>query len=51
MQYGQFELDEVLDSSSSQQDVYEACASDAVQHFLQVRILLHRVYALGVALC
>ena len=36
MQFGQFELDEVLDGSSTQQTAYETCVAPAVEAFLQV---------------
>jgi hypothetical protein len=37
LQYGHFELDEVLDGSATQQDTYDACVAQAVDQFLQVR--------------
>jgi hypothetical protein len=34
--FGQFELDDVIGSSSSQEDAYEACVAPAVEEFVQV---------------
>ena len=34
--FGQFEVDDVIGSSSTQEDAYEACVAPAVEKFLQV---------------